>query len=217
MIVQIYGLTTVSDAEAVDALKPEHIGVVLDEGIQTWDSVDVETALAIRSTVRNARLVALSLSTDLDRVRATADLLQPEVVHLARAHQMDTDALGDIRSAIQRPLMLTVPVQDAEGLTTARRLAPFSDWLVLDTAHPETGTVGATGLVHNWEISAAIVVSVDRPCLLAGGLGADNVIQAIEKVRPAGVDSETRTSQISDRRRKDLDKVRAFIEIARAT
>jgi phosphoribosylanthranilate isomerase len=77
--------------------------------------------------------------------------------------------------------------------------------------------VGATGLVHDWDLSAAVVASVGRPVLLAGGLGPHNVRQAIERVRPAGVDSETRTSKESDRRRKDLEKVRAFIDTARNT
>ena len=51
--------------------------------------------------------------------------------------------------------------------------------------------------------------------MLAGGLGPDNVLEAIRRVRPDGVDSETRTSRPDDRRRKDVDKVRSFIELAR--
>jgi phosphoribosylanthranilate isomerase len=53
--------------------------------------------------------------------------------------------------------------------------------------------------------------------ILAGGLGPENVAEAIARVRPAGVDSETRTSRDDDRRRKDLAKVEAFIERARTT
>jgi phosphoribosylanthranilate isomerase len=52
---------------------------------------------------------------------------------------------------------------------------------------------------------------------LAGGLGPDNVRDAIELVRPFGVDSETKTSTVEDRRRKDLEQVERFIRLARAT
>jgi phosphoribosylanthranilate isomerase len=52
--------------------------------------------------------------------------------------------------------------------------------------------------------------------ILAGGLGPDNVIEAIRRTRPAGVDSETRTSRDDDRRRKDPERVRLFIQRARA-
>jgi phosphoribosylanthranilate isomerase len=56
-----------------------------------------------------------------------------------------------------------------------------------------------------------------RPSLenTAGGLGPDNVAQAIRTVRPAGVDSKTRTDQ-DESQAKDLDRVRRFYEAARA-
>jgi phosphoribosylanthranilate isomerase len=215
VLVQIYGLTVVSDAVAVDELGADLIGVVLDEGISTWDSVDGQTAREIAAAVTTSRVVALSLSTDPIRIKATADLLRPAVVHLARAHLMPTEVLDEIRSSIDAELMLTVPVQSKEAVAIAERLEASADYLLLDSRHPETGVVGATGLVHDWDLSAAVVASVAGPVLLAGGLGPHNVRQAIERVRPAGVDSETRTSKESDRRRKDLERVRAFIEIAK--
>ena len=112
-------------------------------------------------------------------------------------------------------LMLTAPVQQEEDLVEAARLADLADYLLLDSSDPVTGIVGATGLVHDWNLSARIVASAQCPVILAGGLGPDNVATAIAQVRPAGVDSETRTSSESDRRRKDLTKVEAFIDQAR--
>ena len=85
----------------------------------------------------------------------------------------------------------------------------------LDTSHPETGTVGATGHVHDWGLSAEIVAASSSPVILAGGLGPDNVTEAIKRVQPAGVDSETRTSRPDSRRRKDLALVEEFIDHAR--
>jgi phosphoribosylanthranilate isomerase len=43
----------------------------------------------------------------------------------------------------------------------------------------------------------------------------DNVAEAIRTVRPAGVDSKTRTDQDGSHA-KDLDRVRRFYEAARA-
>ncbi len=217
VLIQIYGLTTVADAADVDRLGVDHIGVVVNEGIDTWDSIDEATAQAIANKVRRSQLVALSLSTELERVMATADLLGPSIVHLARAHQMPTATLDQLRERLApTQLMLTVPVKDEQDLIEATRLADVADYLLLDSAHPTTGIVGATGLVHDWGLSARIVASARCPVILAGGLGPDNVAEAIARVRPAGVDSETRTSSDSDRRRKDLAKVEAFIDVARA-
>ena len=217
MLVQIYGITTTSDAVDVDRLEPDTIGVVLDEGVATWDSVDTQTARRIVAAVTRARIVALSLSTDPDRILATVRILEPHVVHLARAYVMDSDLLDRIRSSIEpAKLMLTVPVDGPGSVSLAQRIADSADYVLLDTKHAETGVVGATGQTHDWAISAAIVRAIDTPVILAGGLGPDNVEDAIARVKPFGVDSETRTSLDADLRRKDMAKVTEFIALARA-
>ena len=74
----------------------------------------------------------------------------------------------------------------------------------------------ASGHTHDWDLSARVVAAVDVPVFLAGGLGPENVAEAIRRTRPFGVDSETRTSRDPDRRRKDPDRVRRFLIEARA-
>jgi phosphoribosylanthranilate isomerase len=217
VLVQIYGITTIEDAVEVDHLGPDTIGVVLDEGIDTWDSVDAETARRIASVVTRARVVALSLSTDPERILATARTLEPDIVHLARAHRMDRGTLDRVRTWIQpAQLMLTVPVESASSVQLAHRLGVSGDYLLLDTRHAESGIVGASGQTHDWHVSAEIVRALEAPVILAGGLGPHNVRNAITQVQPYGVDSETRTSLDSDRRRKDMVKVEEFIALARA-
>jgi phosphoribosylanthranilate isomerase len=217
VLVQIYGVTTVEDAAMVAALHPDHVGVVVDEGIDTWDSVDEVTAAAIVERLAGVRVVALSLSSDPARILRTVELLSPDVLHLARvADRLAPDDLAAVRRAIDPvELMVTIPVRGPDAVDVARRFSPSADWLLLDTADPASGVVGASGHTHDWSVSAAVVAAVDVPVFLAGGLGPHNVAEAIERVRPAGVDSETHTSFAPARRRKDPEKVRRFLEIAR--
>ena len=217
MLVQIYGLTTPGDAAVVRELRPDHAGVVLDEGIDTWDSVDEATARQIVDELEGVTVVALSLSTKLDRILTTVRTVSPSVLHLARAAGgLAPETVRELRSQIAPvQMMVTIPVRGPEAVEVARQYAPCADYLLVDTADPRTGVVGATGHVHDWTISARIVRAVDVPVVLAGGLGPENVLEAIERVRPAGVDSETRTSRTDDRRRKDPQKVRRFVELAR--
>ncbi|HXB36728.1 MAG TPA: phosphoribosylanthranilate isomerase, partial [Acidimicrobiales bacterium] len=203
VFVQVYGITTTEDAAEVDRLRPDSVGVVLDEGVPTWDSVDADTARAIVTALPHVRVVALSLSTDPDRILATFKTIGPDIVHLARADAIDDATLQRIRAKIEpAQLMLTVPVVGPDAIDVARRLSEVGDCLLLDTKHPDTGVVGASGLTHDWSVSAHIVNTLDIPVVLAGGLGPENVRDAISAVRPFGVDSETRTSLESDRRRK---------------
>jgi phosphoribosylanthranilate isomerase len=217
VLVQIYGITTAGDAAAVNALGPDNVGLVLDEGIHTWDSVSDLDLPALRRELTDVAVVALSLSSDPERIRRTADAVQPAIVHLARAAGIDLDELAALRDDLAPvELMSTVPVRDDSSIDLARRLASVSDHLLLDSTDA-SGTVGATGLTHDWSLSARLVAEVAVPVFLAGGLGPDNVVEAIEVVGPAGVDSETHTSRRDDRRRKDLARVEAFIERARTT
>jgi phosphoribosylanthranilate isomerase len=217
VFVQVYGITTTEDAAEVDRLRPDSVGVVLDEGVPTWDSVDADTARAIVTALRHVRVVALSLSTDPDRILATFKTIGPDIVHLARADAIDDATLQRIRAKIEpAQLMLTVPVVGPDAIDVARRLSEVGDCLLLDTKHPDTGVVGASGHIHDWSLSADIVNTLDIPVVLAGGLGPENVLDAISAVRPFGVDSETRTSLESDRRRKDIAKVESFISLARS-
>ncbi len=150
MLTQIYGITTAEDAALVNALAPDHVGVVLDEGIETWDSVDEKTLAGIRAELRDVRVVALSLSMDRDRILRTVETVQPAWLHLARAADplgpdqllRLCEALGEIR------LMITIPVRDDSALVIAGRYAPFADALLLDSSHPKTGVVGASGHTH---------------------------------------------------------------------
>ncbi|MEZ4732219.1 MAG: phosphoribosylanthranilate isomerase [Caldilineaceae bacterium] len=74
--------------------------------------------------------------------------------------------------------------------------------------------IGGTGQTGDWAHCAAIVRKAQSPVFLAGGLTADNVSQAIEKVRPFGVDVENGVSdRLPDGRRiKNMLKCRLFIE-----
>ena len=217
MIVQIYGFTTPEDVAAVADMAIDNIGVVLDEGFDTWDHVDDATARAIVAEIPDTMTtVALSLGTDFDRIARTVDVVRPDVVHLVRADQMGPDIVALVRERLDPVrVMTTVAVRDTGAVTTAQRYAACSDYLLLDSHDPATGIVGATGLTHDWSVSALIPPAVDVPVVLAGGLGPANVTRAIVVVDPAGVDSETRTSRPDDKRRKDVDAVRRFVEAAR--
>jgi phosphoribosylanthranilate isomerase len=215
---QIYGITTPEDAALVNALRPDHVGLVLDEGIPTWDSVDPVSLRAIRPELPDVAVVALSLSSERDRILRTAEAVDPAWVHLARAAEaLGPEALARLREALApRRLMLTIPVRNPGAIELAERFAPCVDALLTDTAHPTTGVVGASGHTHDWSLSARIVECSAAPVFLAGGLGPENVAEAIRQTRPAGVDSETRTSRPDDRRRKDPERVRRFLERAHA-
>jgi phosphoribosylanthranilate isomerase len=216
VIAQVYGITTVDDARLVAALGADHVGVVPETTPENWDGVTVEEANAILAVLTGVTTVVLSLGTTPDAVVATARSVPGDVVHVVRTDVLGADGVAAVHTELARPVMATVGVDGPDAVARATELAGVADYLLLDSRHPGTGVVGASGHTHDWSISAAIVQHVDRPVILAGGLGPDNVEAAMARVLPWGVDSETRTSRDDDRRRKDPERVRRFVELAHA-
>jgi phosphoribosylanthranilate isomerase len=52
--------------------------------------------------------------------------------------------------------------------------------------------------------------------MVAGGLGPNNVVEAIRAIWPAGVDSKTETDKDDLSHTKDLEKVRQFVFLAKS-
>ncbi|PIQ08965.1 MAG: N-(5'-phosphoribosyl)anthranilate isomerase [Ignavibacteriales bacterium CG18_big_fil_WC_8_21_14_2_50_31_20] len=88
----------------------------------------------------------------------------------------------------------------------------FVDAFITDTFNPESGATGATGLIHDWQISKILVEYSSKPIILAGGLNPENVFDAIIKVKPAGVDSHTGVEDSIGA--KDKAKVKKFYKEA---
>ncbi len=92
------------------------------------------------------------------------------------------------------------------------RYAPVADAFLLDSFRH-----GGTGVTGDWSHCAEIVRKSPVPVFLAGGLTPYNVRDAIEQVRPFGVDVESGVSDYlpDGRRLKNMLKCRLFIEKVR--
>jgi phosphoribosylanthranilate isomerase len=71
-------------------------------------------------------------------------------------------------------------------------------------------------MTHSWELDRKIVESVSTPVIIAGGLGLENVVEAIRAIWPAGVDSKTKTDKRDGSHAKDLEKVQRFVFLAKS-
>ncbi|WP_068000802.1 phosphoribosylanthranilate isomerase [Pseudovibrio axinellae] len=85
-------------------------------------------------------------------------------------------------------IVQVVHVEDEYSLEIAQEYSGVADAVLLDSGSPSQNELGGTGRTHNWDLSRHIVNKLDIPVFLAGGLTPQNVIEAIELVRPYGVD-----------------------------
>jgi phosphoribosylanthranilate isomerase len=178
---------------------------------------DLTTNAAAAIVAELGSRASFFLITYLNRAVAILELCQVLSVNMVQLHG-DT-VLEQIKLLKQRAPQLRIIksliVRGGNGdalIDEVRRYEASVDSFITDTFDPVTGASGATGRVHDWEISRRLVASSARPVILAGGLTADNVRQAIRTVRPAGVDVHTGIEGSNGRKRYDL--IRRFVEEA---
>ncbi len=168
-----------ADALGLVSSMPSGPGVIPDDHIATiaeWAGARTATVLL------TSRVSATAIDDQLRHCR-------PRVLQLC-------DALPDGELAIVRgrhpdiAMMPVVHVCDDNSVKEAQQLAADADAILLDSGNPLASIkeLGGTGRVHNWQLSRAIRERVGAPIFLAGGLRAENVVDAVRTVRPFGVD-----------------------------
>ncbi len=125
------------------------------------------------------------------------------------------DAIRKAHEAVR--LMQVIHVEDAGAVDAARQAAQSVDVILLDSGKPSTSarTLGGTGETHDWTISRQIIEAVPVPVFLAGGLGPDNVADAVDTVGPYGVDICSGIRDKADAYRLVPEKLQAFAAVIR--
>lgn len=203
VIVKVCGVRTPEVAAAAVEAGADWIGLVFEPRSPRY--VDDAAAAAVRSAVAGAAdLVGVVVSPSLDLCH---DLVAR---HRLAALQIHGDIDPNLAAEIDVPVIRAINVGD---VTAACRIDWWADGIVLLDASVEAGALpGGTGRGLPWEWAEQ--VARHRRVVLAGGLGPDNVADAIVAVRPYGVDASSRLESAPGV--KDIGLVRAFVRAARA-
>jgi phosphoribosylanthranilate isomerase len=218
MLVQIFEVQTAEEAAALARLRVDHIGVLVGDGSFPRELSITRTNAIFAAVPAGHKRVALSLSADLEQVARVIAETKPDMVQVqAEVDDFSEDMTRSLKARFaETPIIRAIPVIDETSIETAASYRGIADFLLLDSYDLEKRQFGALGRVHDWSLSRRIVDEVGIPVILAGGLGPDNVAAAIAAVRPAAVDSKTKTDR-PDGSGKDLEKVAAFVAAAKLT
>ena len=217
MLTQVYEVTDPETARAVSEIGVNHIGTKVGDGSRPRE-LTVLQARAVKGAVgAGSKFSALFMSADIDRISRWIADLSPTIAHFgAPADEVSPENVARLKERFPKTLMMrSIPIFGEESFAIALSYDGMVDFLMLDSIRKADRKFGALGVTHDWEISRRIVEAARCPVLLAGGLGPDNVAEAIRKVRPAGVDSKTKTD-VDGGHAKDLDKVRRYHLAAKA-
>ena len=217
MIVQIYEVSSPEEGLALAQRGVDHVGVLVGDGTFPRE-LSTAAAKAIFSALPQGTIrVALSLSSSVAQIAHVTEKTEPDILHIGAAIELvSPEQVSQLKRSLPHVAwMRAVPVVGHEAVEWAKAYEGIADWLLLDSHKHGDVQIGALGITHDWTISRRIVESTTTPVILAGGLGPDNVSEAIKAVRPAGVDSKTKTDR-GDGNGKDLTKVERFVTSAKA-
>jgi indole-3-glycerol phosphate synthase/phosphoribosylanthranilate isomerase len=202
--VKICGITTLDDGLMAVASGADAVGFVL------WPGSPRHVPLA------SARAIARALPAGVDRVGVFVDAPREDVARAAAEIGLDVVQLHGSETAAQcrglgARVWKAIGVGPAFRPEEALAFADVADGILLDTRLPGAAP-GGTGRAFEWPVARALRDRVPF-LVLAGGLDADNVAEAVAAVEPDAVDVSSGVESAPGR--KDAARVRAFVRAAR--
>ncbi len=196
MWVKVCGLRLRRDVEVAVETGADAVGFVLADSPRR---VSPATARALGA--------GLPVDTVLVTVDAEPDQLMRWVEGTGASgvqpHGRFAQAAGD--AALAGGLFVLHPVSMSAAVDLAEIAADRIP--LLDTFQP--GRPGGTGTPFDWSLTEGM----ERDFVLAGGLSPDNVVEAITRVHPWGVDASTGLESAAGV--KDPERIRAFVREAK--
>ncbi|MCA3437896.1 MAG: phosphoribosylanthranilate isomerase [Rhodobacter sp.] len=206
--VKICGLRTPADVAAVARAGAAYAGFVF-------------FAKSPRNlTLSGARLAALSAPVGLARVALTVDADDTTLDAIVEAVPLDmlqlhgTESPGrvdEVRARYRLPVMKALGVADEGDLPAILEYSAVADQLLIDAKPPRGAALpGGNGLAFDWRLLAGRRWL--RPWMLAGGLTAGNVAEAMRLTGARQVDVSSGVESAPGV--KDPDRIAAFVAAA---
>lgn len=196
--VKICGITRVEDALNAVEHGADAIGLVFYE--PSPRNVKIPQAIEIANkTPAFVSVVGLFVNAEPDFVREVISQVKLDLL------QFHGDETPQECASYGLPFIKAIRVKSDTNLVQCAKDFSASKALLLDTF--TDGVAGGTGHVFDWNL---IPATLDKPVILAGGLNAQNVAQAINQVKPYAVDVSGGV-EIS-KGIKDAAKISAFMQ-----
>lgn len=206
--VKICGLRTVADVAAVADAGAAYAGLVFFPKSPRHLTTDQARELAFAAPPGLAK-VALTVNAD----DATLDAITEAVpLDMLQLHGTESPArVAEVRERYGLPVMKAIGVADEGDLASLTEYSLAADQILIDAKPPKTALLpGGNGLSFDWRLL------VGRkwlcPWMLAGGLTADNVAEAIRLTGARQVDLSSGVESAPGV--KDAALIHAFVKAA---
>ena len=193
--IKICGLFLPRDIGFVNEALPDYVGFVFANSRR---GIDEKTAAKFRKQLSPAiRSVGVFVNAPIERILRLYD---SGTIDIAQLHgQEDSDYITKLKKRTGIPVIKAIRMETMEDILRAKDTA--ADYPLLDNG------AGGTGKRFDW----SLIKELKRPYFLAGGIGADNIDEALS-FRPYCIDVSSGAETDGT---KDENKIRYLIATTR--
>jgi tryptophan synthase beta chain len=194
--IKLCGLNRESDIEVANELKPEYVGFVFYE--KSRRKVSKEKARHFKNML-SPEIKTVGVFVD-ENPAYIQELFNEGIIDVAQLHgNEDEDYIKGLMDN-NIPVIKTFKGTSPEELIKAEKSS--ADMILFDAGN------GEGKLIDDMKL----LTYIDRPFILAGGLNQENVAEAIQLIKPYGVDVST---GIETDKLKDGNKMKEFVSAVR--
>ncbi|MFL2800292.1 MAG: phosphoribosylanthranilate isomerase [Paracoccaceae bacterium] len=204
-LVKICGITSKRDLKAAQELGASFVGFVLEEKSKRFISLERLELLSmtIRRPLKSVALLVDPSNNFLEKL-----LMSSKVDYIQLHGEESPERVKEIAKITNVPLIKAIGVEKETDLVNIRSYENFVDYILLDSKEKEKGHLkGGRGIRFNWNIIRGF--NFKKPWFLAGGLNANNVIDAMKTTGAKMLDVSTGVE--NEPGKKSFDKMRKFI------
>jgi phosphoribosylanthranilate isomerase len=195
--IKLCGMRTAEDITAANRCRPDAVGIICSEGFRRY--VPWQKALELREQLDSSnRCTGVFVNETYEYI---ASYLKRGIIDVVQLHGDESeDYIRQLRQVMLYqgrvlPVIKAFKVRSREDVEKA--IKSTADYILLDNG---TGT----GQTFDW----GLLENVGREYFLAGGLGPENVAEAVRRLHPFAVDM---SSRLETEGSKDAEKMRRAV------
>ena len=204
-LIKICGITSEKDVKAAQQLGANFIGFVLVQKSKRFVDLKKLESLSIMVRKPSSSVALLADPSDdfLERLLMTC-----KVDYIQLHGEESPKRVDQIARTTNIPLIKAIGVEKESDLLNIRSYENSVDYMLLDSKVKENAHLkGGRGISFNWNIIRGF--DFNKPWFLAGGLDANNVIDAIEITGAKMLDVSTGVE--NEPGKKSFEKMKKFI------
>ena len=192
--VKICGLRRPEDIEAANVAKPDYVGFIFVPETKRYVNPDLAASFR-RDLAADIQTVGVFVNAPIEEVVA---ICQAGTIDLVQLHGEEDQAyIAHLKGQVDQNIIKSVAVGDELVVDPNQ-----ADYLLFDSLSPSHG---GSGKIFDWQMVSAYQ---EKPFFLAGGLGVENIEEALKVVRPYAVDA---SSSLETDGVKDPVKMQEFV------